>query len=343
MSEALAGRLRDFVCRLLDRRGAVIDWPETALEGWAMLPAEIAAALHCLEILPLSSHPSSPLPLTLSSDFVDRVEPLLAPEPAVVRLHVPVLYLKQSDPSELVARTFTWLNARVRVQQTLPVRVEYHTWLFAATLDSADRWEELGNVTINATSGAQVPWGDPFQHRFIQFQEAVPETQDLSPSRTLHQAARCALAGVREKSRPFVSRMESRLDRDRRRLTEYYGALLREDRRRFSRQTRPPDPERQKEKSQAVRLELQRKLAELEERYAFRLDLAPLAVVHVDCPALAIDCHVLRKTASRTHRLFWNALGKGLEPLACRRCGKATFSVAFTDEQVEALCPACHT
>jgi hypothetical protein len=342
MSEPLSGRLKDFACRLLNRRGALVDWPETAQEGWAMLPAEVAAALHCMEILPLSPQPSSPLPLNLSSDFLDRIEPLLAAEPAVVRLRLPSAYLKQSDLPALVARTFTWPNARVRVQQTLPVQVEYHTWFFAAVLDSADRWEDLVKVTINASSGAEVPWGDPFRHELLQFQEAEPGPEGASATLTLRQAARCALGGVREDSRTFVSRVEARLDRDRRRLNEYYGALLREDRRRASRHVRPPDPEQQKARSQAVRLELQRKLAELQERYAFRLTLSPLAVVQLDCPALAVDCHVLRKTASQTHRLFWNALGKGLEPLACRRCGKSTFTLMFTDEQVESLCTACH-
>jgi len=341
MSDALSERLRDFVCRLLDRRGAIVEWPETAEEGWAMVPAEIAAALHCMEILPLSSSPSAPLPLTLSSDFLDRAEVLLAPESAAVRLSVPSLYLKQSDMADLVARSFAWLNARVRVQQTLPVRVEYHTWHFAATMDSADRWQDIVQVTINSASGAHVPWGNPFKHELLPIQESAPDANSPSPTHTLHQAARCALGEVCEKSRAFVSRMKSRLERDRRRLTQYYEALLREDRRRSSRHARPPDPEKKKAQSQAVRLELQRKLAEVQERYVFRLDLAPLAVVQLDCPAVAIDCHVLRKTASRTLRLFWNALGKGLEPVACSRCGKATFAVAFTDEQVEPLCAAC--
>jgi hypothetical protein len=88
-------------------------------------------------------------------------------------------------------------------------------------------------------------------------------------------------------------------------------------------------------------LELRRKLAELDERYACRVDLTLLALVRTDCPALAVYCHVLRRSTPRIISIFWNPLSKELEPLCCSRCGVSTFSVAFSDDQVVALCAAC--
>ena len=338
MSEGISERLADFFRLLLERRGAIVDWPAGAPEGLAMLPAETAAALRCLEILPLSASPSGPLPVNLASDFLDRVDPLVAAEPRVAALRIPWLYLKQADMAEPVARAFTWLNARVRLCESAPERTEYHTWYFQATLDSADRWEEVIPVTVNARSGSEVATPDPLQAGPV---EAEPLAAADAPA-TARQAARAVCTKVEARGAAFVARLDSRRQRDARRLQDYYQALLREDRRRAQRRRAPEDPDRRKAKVQAVQLELRRKLLELDERYALRVTLTPLALIRLDCPVLAIHCDVARKSARRPLTLFWNALAKALEPVACSRCGAAGFSVAFTDDQVLPLCPPCH-
>lgn len=338
MIAGIQARLREFTRLLLERNGALVDWPDEAEEGLAMLPPPAAEALKCLEVLPLSHRPDSPLPVNLATDLLERVEPLLQAEPRMASFRVVQLYLKQSSMAEPVARAFAWLNARVRVQQVLPVRTEYHTWYFRAALDSADRWEQVVAVTVNANSGAAVAMPDPFQWDFLQVE---PGSHAAGPS-TCPLGAQVACARVESASQPFVSRMEAQLGRDRKRLRDYYHALLREDRRRPSRSGLPDEPGKQQAKRQAVELELRRKLAELDERYALRLELAPVALVRLECPALAIQCDVLRKQARRTLTLYWNAVTKELEPVRCHHCGASTFTLAFSGENVQALCPRCH-
>jgi hypothetical protein len=339
MSGAVQERLREFTCRLLGRRGAEVDWPDATDQGLALLPTNVAEMLHCLEILPLAPDAASPLPINLSSDFLDRVEPLVSAEPPVVSLRIPTIYLKQSDMADPVARAFTWLNARVRVQSAEPVRTEYHTWFFLATVDSADRWQQVMRVTVNASSGARVPLPDALAEDVPQSEPA--DLPNEGPS-TLLAAARAALGQIQTDSRPFIERLEGRLGRDRKRLQDYYRALLRGDGKRAARRAAEQDPAQRDAKAKAVQLELRRKLVELDERYACRVDLTPLALVRLDCPALAVQCHVQRRLAGRMHTLFWNPVRKELEPIACSRCGASTFAVAFSDNDVAALCAACH-
>jgi hypothetical protein len=338
MNNAVQTRLREFTCRLLGRQGAEVDWPQQAEQGLALLPANVAETLRCMEILQLTPEAAGPLPINLSSDFLDRVEPLVQAEPPVVASRIPAAYLKQSDMAEPVARAFTWLNARVRVQAAEPARTEYHTWFFLATLDSADRWQQVVRVTLNASSGARVRFTDVLAEELPQAEPA--ELPNDGPS-TLLAAARAALGQVQTDSQPFVARLELRLGRDRKRLQDYYRALLRGDSKRTGRRAGEPYPAERDAKAKAVRLELHRKLTELDERYACRVDLAPLGMVRLDCPALAVRCHVQRRSASRLHTLFWNPICKELEPLACSRCGASIFTVAFSDNEVAALCSAC--
>lgn len=338
MSKPVDDRLREFTCRLLDRHGAEVDWPAGANEGLTLLPRGVAETLRCLEILPLAADNASPLPINLSSDFLDRVEPLVQEEPEVVSLRVPSAYLKRSDMAEPVARAFTWLNARVRVQSTEPTRTEYHTWYFLATVDSADRWQQVVRVDVNASSGAQVSLPDMLDANAGLVEPAELPVQYPSTQLT---AVRAGLVRIENESRLFVDRLEGQLGRDRQRLKDYYGALLLGDGKRSGRRGVVEDAAQREAKVTAVRMELRRKLAELDERYACRLELTPLALVRMDCPALAVRCRVQRRSAARMHTVYWNPFSKELEPLCCSRCGMSTFSAAFSDDKVVPLCPSC--
>ncbi|MGO9113229.1 MAG: hypothetical protein ACLP9L_28690 [Thermoguttaceae bacterium] len=146
---------------------------------------------------------------------------------------------------------------------------------------------------------------------------------------------------MQEAAADFFHRMDARLAADRRRLREYYGALVREAEHKKPRGGESPDPEKLAAKKRIVDLELRRKLVELEERYAMEAVLEPLVLVRTELPVLAIDLLVQRKRAHRMHVVYWNPLLKQLEPMCCSRCGKGTYSLAFSDEEVAPLCAAC--
>jgi hypothetical protein len=91
-----------------------------------------------------------------------------------------------------------------------------------------------------------------------------------------------------------------------------------------------------------VKLELQRKLEELGERFAFEGLIRPAALAEFHVPGLAIDVRIQRKAATRTFRLFWNGIQKRLEPLRCNRCGNGAYDLWFTNEDVDPICSTCH-
>jgi hypothetical protein len=334
MSDGLADRLRDFTRTVLERRGALVEWPATADEGWAMLPPELAARFDKAELLRLSHRPESGgLCANLATDFLDRIAPLVDAEPRIGLLQIPEMYLKKAAMDEPVARAFTWLNAKVKVKAAEAQRVEYHSWSFRTALNSEDTWEDLVQFTLNAVSGAEVAMPEP---------QGLNDTQPYTPAAgnavdTLRQAHRRAAAHVEQRAASFVARLESRLARDRKRLRDYYNALLKE-----TQYSRPSEhQEKLEDKRRAVELELRRKAAELEERYVLRATLAPLALIRLELPVLAVQCEVFRKQARKLHTLYWNPVLTALEPLCCSVCGASSFAITFTDDEVLPLCPAC--
>ena len=340
MSQTLRPRLQEFTRAVLERRGALVEWPRPEDEGLALLPPETAGVIGSPDTLRLCCEAGGEgLCVNLATDFLDRIQPLLDPEPRVALVRIPELYLKRAAMDDPVARAFTWQNARVRVIGTEPQRVEYHTWYFLGALESEDRWEELVRIAINAASGAEVDLPDPLSFMGPPIDEPLPPEWATTPLDTYPAAAARAGQAVERRSAPFIARLESRLGRDRKRLRDYYNALVREST--SSRRKAPEDPDKVQAKRRAVELELRRKLAELDERYRLRATLTPQALVRLEMPALAVRCEVQRKQARRVHTLYWNALAKDLEPIVCTTCARPIFSVHFTDQDVHPVCDTC--
>jgi hypothetical protein len=331
--------LRAFATALLDRRGGLVEWPAGTPEGTAVVPAELAAALDAPgEVVRLTTEPGRPgWCISLATDFLETADRVLAAEPRIGSFTARDLYLKRGALDAAVQRTFAWLNAKVTVADTRATTAEYHTWWFRASITSEDRWETRLSVSINAASGVEVQLPDPLVLWALR-----PGPMAAQTAASTHQQAVARLAPrLRAEAADFFRRMDARLAANRRRLREYYGALVREAEHKRARGGEQPDPEKLAAKKRAVDLELRRKLAELDERYAMEATLEPLVLVRTEIPVMVADLMVQRKRARRKHIVYWNPLLKQIEPLCCSRCGGGAFSVAFTDEEVEPLCIAC--
>jgi hypothetical protein len=335
--------LQEFAVELFEHSGGIADWPALDVPGTVVMPAKVAQTAHLPAeefLLNLTTAPGT-LQVGLGGEFLDVAARLL--DTAVPRdgsFQIPLRHLSGRDLADKIEQTFAWQNARGRCQMAQPALVEYHLWALHASLQSEDVWESLIRVAINAESQAIVELPDVLQES-----DLVGDTGD--PTATPGEPGTYATAIAEGKRRliadsaKFVTRLEQRLERDRKRLQDYYRALSREADGSKRRTAVVPSPEEIAAKKQAVDLELRRKLAELNETYALLAVLRPLLVARVRLPVLVVLIAIQRKQAIRDYRLYWNSLNKRFDPLSCSRCHRATFSATFTNESVDLLCNAC--
>ena len=341
MTVPVQEQLHAFATTLLKRRGALVEWPVADRVGTAMLPPEVATAVGTAnDIVPVACEAvDSGLSVNLAGDFLEWAGQLLDAVPRVGAFRVRDLYLKRKDLDEGVGRAFTWLNAKVKLREGRETTVEYHTWWFHGSLSSEDHWETCFCVALNAASGVEVEIPDP-----LGLWELKPRPRPYAETPSTYQrAVDVARRRLLRLSAAFLDRMDGRLVRDRKRLDDYYRALVRESEKKKVRGNAQPDPEKVEATKRAVNLELRRKLAELDERYAMEAALRPVVLIRTEAPVLAVDLSVFRKQAHKKHTVYWNPLLKQFDPLACSRCGEGAFSVAFTNKTVEPLCPQCNT
>jgi hypothetical protein len=133
--------------------------------------------------------------------------------------------------------------------------------------------------------------------------------------------------------------MALRRERDRKRLRDYYIALMKPARRSGRPSTKTP--EQAQAQRTAVDLELSRKLEEIDERSRLRCRIQPIALLRIQLPVWALDVTVQRREAVRTVRMYWNHRAGGLEPLACAVCGQSGRTFLARDGDVALLCMSC--
>jgi hypothetical protein len=333
--------LQTFAVELFDRSGGVADWPVPEVPGSVVVPPELATATHLPgeEFALGAAAAPGILHVGLAGEFLDVAARVL--DVAVPRdgsFCIPERYLTSRDLTDKVAQTFSWQNARAKCRTADPTSVEYHLWTLLGSLRSEDIFETMFRIAVNAESQAVVELPDVFHEPDLRADEPPGAPADPNTYATVIAEGKRRLIAS---SADFLRRIEQRLERDRKRLQDYYRVLSREADGSKRRAAAVPSPEEIAAKKRAVDLELRRKLAELNETYAVRAELRPLVLARVRLPALVVPVAIQRKQAFREYRLYWNSLLKKFEPLACSRCHRATFSASFTNATVDLLCLAC--
>jgi hypothetical protein len=344
---ALDRDLQTFAVELFEHSGGVADWPVAEAPGSVVVPPDLATAAHLPgEEFSLGAEAASgTLQVGLAGEFLDIAARVL--DVAVPRdgsFCIPERYLTSRDLTDKIAQTFVWHNARGKCRVAEPALVEYHLWTLLGSLRSEDVWESIFRVAVNAESQAIVELPDVFQEPDVLGDEPANEPGERPTSGEPPTYATAIAEGRRRliaSSAEFVRRIEQRLERDRKRLQDYYRALSREADGSKRRAAVVTSPEEIAAKKRAVDLELRRKLAELNENYALQAVLRPLVVARVRLPALVVPVVIQRKQAIRDYRLYWNSLLKRFEPLSCSRCRRPTFSGTFANETVDLLCATC--
>ncbi|MBI3840291.1 MAG: hypothetical protein HY288_20400 [Planctomycetia bacterium] len=338
---SLDRELQTFAVELFERSGGVADWFTPDAPGVVVVPSNLAAAA----LLPGEEFSMSTvvapgtLHVSLAGDFLDVAARTL--DVAVPRdgsFCIPERYLTSRDLTDKIARTFAWQNVRAKCRAAEPALVPYHLWTLHGSLRSEDVWEGIFHIAVNEETRATVELPDVFQEADLLGDEAASAPGEPSTYTAVIAEGKRRLIAA---SADFVRRIDQRLERDRKRLQDYYRALSREADGSKRRAATVQSPDEIAAKKRAVDLELRRKLAELNENYALRAQLRPLVVARVRLPALVVPVVIQRKQASRDYRLYWNSLLKNVEPLACSRCYRATLSATFTNETVDLLCTSC--
>jgi len=337
----LMDRVRGFACDLIESSGGIVEWEPDADAGQGIVPQQVAGCFDQPdETIELSMRADGPgLSLNIAGSFLENAGKALQQfVPGCGSFAMTDLSVRKSDFQPLIDSTFGFQNARARIVSVGMVPVAYHAWWFHATLRSEDAWESVIQTTVNCESCLEIAMGDVLES--IRF--ATTRNGGVDVTRSMLSATHLAEVATMKQAEGFFARIDQRLQADRKRLREYYGAMLKESAKPNRRTKHVPTESELADRERAVKLELQRKLGELDERFAICGYLRPVAVAECQIPSSVIELEVQRKAAKRMFRVYWNGMLKKLEPLACSKCGLGSFNLWFANETVDPVCNKCN-
>lgn len=195
----------------------------------------------------------------------------------------------------------------------------------------------VNESTLAALPADFIPAGDPSLILRPGGVEAGPGAQRVE--RVLQAAHREACRESLRHLAAFLASLDRRRARDRDRLHAYYESLAEEIHLRKGR-GRPPGEARVEERMAALRAEFDRKIRDLDVRYAVRVRVRPAAIERITMPILQCACDLRWKRAERAVPVVWNPILHDIEPLACDGCGAAGKEM-FVSEDLAIRCDDC--
>ncbi|MEC4813995.1 MAG: hypothetical protein SAK29_12085 [Scytonema sp. PMC 1069.18] len=317
--------------------------PDGDNQMMVLLSANIAKQLHLPEEVTLSTKADVPdsVFVTYHSELLSRFSSLLGNRGSVSAIAIDYDgYLKTTGFEKQLLQTLKPQNGLIRFLEAKPETTRY-LWCHVAYTAEADE-KRVGMVSFiinELTQVARVEIGNalfwesdrlPVEHPEAISERSVEEISNLI-ERTSAQLVQSDLEN-------WLSKLARAKARDEDRLKIYYNTINQEINNRIqSRHLEGEDKEKELARMSATNKELERKLADLQERYALKVEASLYSVMVIHLPTVHIQCELVRKKIKRIVTAVWNPFTKLIEPLRCERSGVPVYEFYLDDTNAQII------
>ncbi len=310
-----------------------------------LLTDSIAKALNLTEEVTLTTRADIPNSffVTYHSELLNKFSELLAERGLVTALGVKFDgYLKTTGFEKLLLQTLIPQNGLIRFIEAKPAITRY-IWCHVAYTAEADE-KRIGMVSfiINSLTGVT-----PVEIGSALFWEAdrIPvDNQQPRVAMPVESLSRLIEKTSAKLIRAEVSNWQAKLTRararDEERLKAYYGTISSEIGEKIeSRRLMGEEKDKELARQSATNRELERKLLDLQERYALSVEASLHSAMVLHLPTVHIECEFVRKKAKRTVTAVWNPFTKIIEPLRCELSGEPVYDFYLDDLDAKIISP----
>jgi len=175
-------------------------------------------------------------------------------------------------------------------------------------------------------------------------QEGVRDRTTRPEITRVFQAACSAIStAVAEELDPFITSLDKRLNRDIKRVFEYYETIKIETQKALEKRLRSGEQSaaKQREKVDAIETEKRWKIQDLISKYALNVRIEPVAAIVIETQSPVYWLEIKRRLSSRPFPLTYNPLLKKWDPLPCESCFYPRGGYSICDDQLHIVCSAC--
>lgn len=240
-------------------------------------------------------------------------------------------------------------NATFRLEST---EIKSHSYLlcyFKYIAISDEKQEGIVQVLINELSLSTTPLED----RVVGLEHVGEELKNIERHdlrRILQSSYFAGVAIAKEKLEDFIKSLERRLNRDIRRVYEYYETLKNETtiairKKAVSTENKTIKGEDVDEllnkKINAIETECRWKIQDLITKYSLNIQIEPVSIIHIECQSPVFWINIKRRLATRLFPITYNPIIKQLDVLPCESCFNPKKPYYICDDKLHIICSTC--
>lgn len=343
MSQFADPELLQFAMKVIEKQGGVTEQHEDI--SLSLLPEKLAQKLELPEEVVIGSEKA---PLMYGHPLLDRLIEISSSDVPVLYAKIDVPYLKKGGFEQLIASEFNFQNGKCRIMSTGETRTNYMLLYCRYLALSDQRKEGLIRVAVHENSGVFI---SNFENRLDGFQieyltrDQKPVNYPPNPEMAITSGLKQAQGQVNRELQDFIKSIRRHLNRDVKNTREYYEALKKEMNASLQRtnlsQAQITD---RKGKIKDLPNEMERKIADLKQKYRIEINFRISAVIRFLLPVTQLSVELAHRKIRRNLFLRFNPVTHHLDPFICEQCRRPIYEIHPVPKNGTLLlkCANCH-
>jgi hypothetical protein len=339
--------LRDFVARVMDREGAVVELTGPEILNF-IAPEPLQQRLGIAEFgqLGFSGDLADGVHrVSFESDWIERLGSVLGERGRVLKLALDVPAPAPSHPERMLEHALSLHNAVCRPGGFSPEWTRYMLLTFRYSAVSDEKRDGLVKLGFNLVTGSAIDeFFDVMIGRAMEAGKQIESAPGWIKSPPAWPPER--LSQVLERSLPhkihfamarFLASVDRRLDRDLARLKDYYNDLR--EQAIAPGRSQSGDIDKRRMRVDSIVREYQTKVADLAQKYAVNINVEWIQALELVMPVQRLKVLIKRRKGEREISLDWNPLMKRLEPAPCEFRFTSTAGRVVCDDSLHLVSP----
>lgn len=335
--------LADFTAHLLAENGAVVEPTGDGLE--VLLPSELAGTLEIPEHTSLSflGEPGVGISVSYDSEILKKMAGLMGDRGTFATVALGPSSVKFEKLQDRLGDKLVFHNAVFHVDRQEEQRISYLLGYSKYSARSDDRQEGIVGCLINESNfSVQKATSTLLDLVADKADEPTEHAEGEGNERILKAFWHAQLKIVKEALSDFFMSMERRMNRDIRRVHDYYQTLIHEHRQALGRRSAGRDDnDRAESKIEAIERELKGKIQDVVGKFSIDLQLEPISFIRIETISPVFWLSVKRRKAARQFPLTYNPVLKSLDPLPCEACFYPRKGYYVCDDRLHIVCREC--
>lgn len=272
-------------------------------------------------------------------------------------------YNSSTPNAEKLSRTISekikFNNATFRLDKTEEKNISYLLCYFKYVALSDERQEGVMPILINELNLSSAS----FKYDIPELNEATEELKDIERCeirKVFQSAYSTCTCKVKENLKDFINSLERRLNRDVRRVYEYYATLKNEtitamkkkalagsdipiDTLVEDRTLKGNGADKLLNKLDAIEAEREWKVKDLIAKYALNIRIEPVSAIRIEIQSILSWINIKRRLSSRLFPVCFNPLTRQIDALPCESCFTPQKSCYICDDKLHIICADCFT